>query len=95
MAGKHLFTSESVAERHPDKCADQITDAVLDAIIAKDRDARVNCETLILQGTVPEARPAPANLPQDGLLRPLRQGGPRLRVGKDGRGRCLEEEVEQ
>ena len=52
MAGKHLFTSESVAEGHPDKCADQISDAVLDAIIAKDRDARVDCETLIMQGTV-------------------------------------------
>ncbi len=52
MAGRHLFTSESVAEGHPDKCADQISDAVLDAIIAKDRDARVDCETLIMQGTV-------------------------------------------
>ena len=52
MAGRHLFTSESVAEGHPDKCADQISDAVLDAIIAKDRKARVDCETLIMQGTV-------------------------------------------
>ena len=52
MAGRHLFTSESVAEGHPDKCADQISDAVLDAIIANDRNARVDCETLIMQGTV-------------------------------------------
>lgn len=52
MAGRHLFTSESVAEGHPDKCADQISDAVLDAILAKDKDARVDCETLIMQGTV-------------------------------------------
>jgi S-adenosylmethionine synthetase len=52
MAGRHLFTSESVAEGHPDKCADQISDAVLDAIIANDRKARVDCETLIMQGTV-------------------------------------------
>jgi len=52
MAGRYLFTSESVAEGHPDKCADQISDAVLDAIIAKDRTARVDCETLIMQGTV-------------------------------------------
>ena len=52
MAGRHLFTSESVAEGHPDKCADQISDAVLDSILAKDRDARVDCETLIMQGTV-------------------------------------------
>lgn len=49
---KYLFTSESVAEGHPDKCADQISDAVLDAIIAKDKAARVDCETLIMQGTV-------------------------------------------
>ena len=52
MATKYLFTSESVAEGHPDKCADQISDAILDAIIAKDADARVDCETLIMQGTV-------------------------------------------
>lgn len=49
---KHLFTSESVAEGHPDKCADQISDAVLDAIITSDPKARVDCETLIMQGTV-------------------------------------------
>ena len=52
MAGRHLFTSESVAEGHPDKCADQISDAVLDAIISQDKAARVDCETLIMQGTV-------------------------------------------
>jgi len=50
--GKHFFTSESVAEGHPDKVADQISDSVLDAIIEKDPTARVDCETLIMQGTV-------------------------------------------
>lgn len=50
--GKHLFTSESVTEGHPDKVSDQISDAVLDAILAKDPDARVDCETLVMQGTV-------------------------------------------
>jgi len=50
--GKHFFTSESVAEGHPDKVADQISDAVLDAIIGKDPKARIDCETLIMQGTV-------------------------------------------
>ena len=49
---RHLFTSESVAEGHPDKCADQISDAVLDAIIALEPRARVDCETLIMQGTI-------------------------------------------
>jgi S-adenosylmethionine synthetase len=47
-----LFTSESVAEGHPDKVADQISDAVLDAILAEDKRARVACETLVKTGCV-------------------------------------------
>jgi S-adenosylmethionine synthetase len=50
--GRYLFTSESVAEGHPDKVADQVSDAVLDAILEKDPKARVDCETLIMQGNV-------------------------------------------
>jgi len=50
--GRYLFTSESVAEGHPDKVADQVSDAVLDAILCKDPKARVDCETLIMQGNV-------------------------------------------
>jgi len=46
----HFFTSESVSEGHPDKIADQISDAVLDAIIAKDKFARVACETMVKTG---------------------------------------------
>jgi len=46
----YLFTSESVTEGHPDKIADQISDAVLDAIIADDKTARVACETLVTTG---------------------------------------------
>ncbi|MFZ5762401.1 MAG: methionine adenosyltransferase [Thermodesulfobacteriota bacterium] len=46
----YLFTSESVSEGHPDKVADQISDAVLDAIIAQDTKARVACETLVTTG---------------------------------------------
>ena len=42
---KHLFTSESVTEGHPDKICDNISDAVLDAILAQDPDGRVACET--------------------------------------------------
>lgn len=49
---KHLFTSESVSEGHPDKIADQISDAVLDAIIAQDKRARVACETYVKTGMV-------------------------------------------
>ena len=52
MAGRHLFTSESVAEGHPDKCADQISDAILDEVLRQDTKARVDAETLIMQGTV-------------------------------------------
>ncbi len=48
--GKHLFTSESVTEGHPDKIADQISDAILDALIAGDPDSRVACETLVTTG---------------------------------------------
>jgi S-adenosylmethionine synthetase len=48
--GRHLFTSESVTEGHPDKIADQISDGVLDAILAQDRAARVACETLVTTG---------------------------------------------
>jgi S-adenosylmethionine synthetase len=50
--GRHLFSSESVTEGHPDKIADQISDAVLDAIIAQDPRARVACETLVTTGLV-------------------------------------------
>jgi S-adenosylmethionine synthetase len=45
-----LFTSESVTEGHPDKVADQISDAILDAIIAQDKNARVACETMVTTG---------------------------------------------
>jgi S-adenosylmethionine synthetase len=50
MASRHLFTSESVTEGHPDKIADQISDAVLDALIAKDKMSRVACETMVTTG---------------------------------------------
>ena len=49
---KHLFTSESVTEGHPDKMADQISDAVLDAALKDDARSRVACETLLTTGLV-------------------------------------------
>ncbi|MCU7959428.1 MAG: methionine adenosyltransferase [gamma proteobacterium symbiont of Bathyaustriella thionipta] len=49
---EHIFTSESVSEGHPDKMADQVSDAVLDAILAEDPHARVACETLFKTGMV-------------------------------------------
>lgn len=52
MSNSHLFTSESVSEGHPDKVADQISDAILDGIFEQDPKARVACETLINTGMV-------------------------------------------
>jgi len=50
IKGRHLFTSESVTEGHPDKVADQISDAVLDHVMAQDPMGRVACETLVTTG---------------------------------------------
>ncbi|MBA4072492.1 MAG: methionine adenosyltransferase [Gemmatimonas sp.] len=50
MLHRHLFTSESVTEGHPDKVADQISDAVLDALLAQDPHSRVACETMVTTG---------------------------------------------
>ncbi len=49
-SGRHLFTSESVTEGHPDKIADQISDSILDALIGPDPQSRVACETLVTTG---------------------------------------------
>jgi S-adenosylmethionine synthetase len=52
MKNSHLFTSESVSEGHPDKMADQISDAIVDAVLAEDPHGRVACETLVKTGMV-------------------------------------------
>ena len=52
IMAKILFTSESVTEGHPDKICDQISDAVLDAMLAEDKMARVACETTVTTGLV-------------------------------------------
>ncbi|TNF33293.1 MAG: methionine adenosyltransferase [Gammaproteobacteria bacterium] len=72
MSNTHLFTSESVSEGHPDKMADQISDAVLDAIIAKDPHARVACETLTKTGMVilaGEITTSATDIPYEQLVR--------------------------
>jgi S-adenosylmethionine synthetase len=46
----YLFTSESVTEGHPDKIADQISDAILDSLLAEDKNSRVACETMLTTG---------------------------------------------
>src|SRR5688572_3468234 len=52
MSSAYTFTSESVTEGHPDKMADQVSDAILDAILAEDPMGRVACETLLTTGLV-------------------------------------------
>ena len=52
MSESYVFTSESVSEGHPDKMSDQLSDAVLDAALVQDPDARVACETLVKTGMV-------------------------------------------
>ena len=49
---RHLFTSESVSEGHPDKMADQISDALFDNYLAFDKNSKVACETLVTTGQV-------------------------------------------
>jgi S-adenosylmethionine synthetase len=62
---EHLFTSESVTEGHPDKIADQISDAILDAALAGDPNSRVACETLITTGLVVVAGEITTSTPVD------------------------------
>src|SRR3546814_20821776 len=52
MTDAYILTSESVGPGHPDKIADQISDAILDALLAQDRNSRVACETLVNTGLI-------------------------------------------
>ena len=52
----YLFTSESVSEGHPDKVADQISDAILDEFLAQDPHSKVACETLVTVNSPPPAK---------------------------------------
>lgn len=88
MAETHLFTSESVSEGHPDKMCDQISDAILDAIIAKDPYARVACETLAKTGMVVLAGEitTTADIDYEGIVRGVVNdiGYNNSRIGFDG-----------
>ncbi len=86
--GRHLFTSESVTEGHPDKIADQISDAVLDALLAQDPYSRVACETVVTTGlafiageiTTKAYADLPAHRARDDQGRRLHAGQVRLRL---------------
>ena len=73
MSTRKLFTSESVSEGHPDKMADQISDAVVDAILAKDPKSRVAAETMIKTGFLSswpaKSRPMPGSISKNWLAR--------------------------
>src|SRR5918999_1420782 len=71
MTSCRLFTSESVSEGHPDKMADQISDAILDSFLARDKTARVACETLVKTGMVVIAGeiPSPISIDLDHIAR--------------------------
>src|SRR2546426_7292844 len=75
---EYLFTSESVTEGHPDKIADQVSDAVLDAVIRQDPTGRVACETLLTTGLVVVAGGVPTNYYVD---IPRRGGGKDPAIG--------------
>jgi S-adenosylmethionine synthetase len=86
---RHLFTSESVTEGHPDKVCDQISDAVLDAILAQDPEARVACECCVTTGMalVMGEITTSAYVPIDKIVRDkvVEIGYDRAKYGFDGR----------
>src|SRR5258705_12542384 len=90
---RHVFTSESVTEGHPDKIADQISDAVLDAILVQDPNARGACETLVTTGTAVIAGEITTStyvhIPDivRGTITPIRY--PDANVGRDARTRAV------
>ncbi|MEF8865011.1 MAG: methionine adenosyltransferase, partial [Salinibacter sp.] len=88
----YLFTSESVSEGHPDKIADQISDAILDAHLAEDRNSRVAVETLVTSGLVvlsgeitSQARVEPREIARE-VIRDIGYTDPRIRFDADSCG---------
>ena len=78
MSSEYLFTSESVSEGHPDKVADQISDAVLDWLVERDPRAKVACETLIAKNFLAVAGEFRAAVPD--LIPTLKFNIPNLHI---------------
>ncbi len=76
--GMHVFTSESVSEGHPDKVCDQISDAVLDACLAQDRNSRVACEVFATTQRVVVGEKSRRMRKSTSNDRPFRRGGYRV-----------------
>jgi S-adenosylmethionine synthetase len=73
MSRSYLFTSESVSEGHPDKVADQVSDTVLDLLLAQDKNSRVACETMINTGMVVLSGEITTGGSMDGLREAVRE----------------------
>ena len=76
MAKNYLFTSESVSEGHPDKLCDQVSDAILDNILAQDPYARVACETVAKTGMIllaGEINTSAKNIPYEQIVRDVHE----------------------
>ena len=87
MRSSYLFTSESVSEGHPDKVADQISDAIVDLFLSKDPEARVACETMTTTNRVVLA----GEIRGEGIMDRGRQlGAGHPRGDRAGRARCRE-----
>ena len=82
MRSSYLFTSESVSEGHPDKVADQISDAIVDLFLSKDPEARVACETMTTTNRVVLA----GEIRGQGIMDERRQLGARHPRGDRGSG---------
>ena len=80
---KYLFTSESVSEGHPDKMADQISDAILDEFLAFDLNSKVACETLVTTGQVVVAGEIKSRsiIDHDNTLKNFSSTGPGVTTG--------------
>ena len=85
MRSSYLFTSESVSEGHPDKVADQISDAIVDLFLCKDPEARVACETMVTTQRIVIAARSAARMPMTRSYFPTPMAGRRARATRSSK----------